>query len=106
MIGYQDICEAKTKREMVRRFEVLLKEVAKRYGSTPESHRATQLSNVGYCSGYYDQKTAKRILDWLGARHPIFGSSHADGTLKPGYYDQKTAKRILDWLGLKKGHEP
>lgn len=82
MTGYRDVCEAKTQDEMVRRFEALLNEVAEKHGGTPESHRPTQLSNVGYFSGYYSSETAKRVLDWLGATHPFFGTAHAHATLK------------------------
>jgi hypothetical protein len=62
-------------------FNLLLTELAKREGGNADSHRAIQLSNVGYFSGYYDSATAKRVLDWLGATHPIFGEAHARGTL-------------------------
>lgn len=30
--------------------------------------------NVGYISGYYSPDTARKMLDWFGTRHPIFGS--------------------------------
>lgn len=80
-VGYRNVCEAKTKRDMLARFETLLKELAEREGGTPEFYRAIQLSNVGYFSGYYDQATAKRVLKWLNAKHPIFGTAHADGTV-------------------------
>lgn len=80
-IGYRDVCEAKTKDEMLQRFDTLLQQLAEREGGTPESHRAIQLSNVGYFTGYYSSETAKRVQDWLGTTHPIFGTSHAEGTL-------------------------
>lgn len=80
---YPAICEATTKEQMQAYFEQHLKDCAEKFGGTPESHRAVQLSNVGYFSGYYSSETAKRVHDWLGATHPIFGASHADGTLKP-----------------------
>ena len=78
---YTDICEAKTKTEMVKRFEKLLAEIAEKHGGTPESHRAIQMANVGYFSGYYSSAVAKRVLDWLGAAHPIFGTAHAKGNM-------------------------
>ena len=31
-------------------------------------------SNIGYGIGYYDQETVKRINDWCGVQHPIFGT--------------------------------
>lgn len=76
MISYRDVCEAKTKKEMLARFDKLLKEVVKKYGGTKESNRVMQLSNIGYFSGYYDKKTWDRVHKWLGATHPIFGASY------------------------------
>ena len=78
---YSDICEAKTEAEMQRMFTQHLQDCAKKFGGTPESHRDMQLHNVGYCTGYYDSATARRVHEWLGAFHPIFGTAHADGTL-------------------------
>lgn len=66
---------------MVKKFRLLLKSCAKKFGGTPESHELAQLANVGYFSGYYDSSTAKRVLKWLGAEHPIFGTAHVNGTL-------------------------
>jgi hypothetical protein len=31
------------------------------------------LSNIGYIAGYYDSKTAQRILKIFNTEHPIFG---------------------------------
>lgn len=31
--------------------------------------------NIGYCSGYYDRKTAGRIMEIFQTAHPIFGTS-------------------------------
>jgi predicted membrane-bound dolichyl-phosphate-mannose-protein mannosyltransferase len=33
------------------------------------------LSNIGYCAGYYNHKTAQRILKIFNAEHPIFGKA-------------------------------
>ena len=30
-------------------------------------------SNVGYITGYLDEETAKRIMDFCSVTHPIFG---------------------------------
>ena len=73
MTGYRDVCEATTKDEMQELFNLLLAELVERKGGSADSHRAMQLSNVGYFAGYYDSATAKRVLEWLGATHPIFG---------------------------------
>lgn len=29
--------------------------------------------NIGYLSGYYSQSEARRIREWFGVTHPIFG---------------------------------
>lgn len=72
---YTDVCGAKTKEEMVARFEALCAEVAAKNGGTPESHREMQMHNVGYFAGYYDNETRVRVQEWLGAAHPVFGSA-------------------------------
>jgi hypothetical protein len=74
-MGYSDVCEAKTKKEMVRRFEELLGEVVTKFGGTKQSQRAVQLRNVGYFAGYYDSQVASNVKEWLDATHPIFGDS-------------------------------
>ena len=70
---YSDVCEAKTKKEMIRLFKKLLCEVSKKYGDTPSAHREQQLDNVGYIAGYYDAKTAQKVYRWLNTEHPLFG---------------------------------
>lgn len=74
MNNYSKVCEAKTKKEMQRRFNLLLKQTSKKFGGTEESYLKQQLANIGYFAGYYnDEKIRKRVLKWLGAIHPIFG---------------------------------
>ena len=75
MTSYSDVCTARTKKEMQKRFRSLLREIAKQYGGTPSSKRVVQLSNVGYTAGYYDRKVSGRVNKWLGAYHPVFGSA-------------------------------
>ena len=72
---YSYVCDAKTKKEMLKRFDELLAVVVKENGGTKRSHAKMQLSNVGYFSGYYDNKTRSRVSMWLGAEHPIFGKA-------------------------------
>lgn len=36
------------------------------------------LQNIGYMSGYYDTKTADRIMEVFKTSHPIFGRRHPD----------------------------
>ena len=31
--------------------------------------------NIGYLSGYYGPETMRRIQEWFGVSHPIFGTS-------------------------------
>lgn len=73
---YKKVCEAKTKKEMQKQFNLLLDYCSEEYGGTPLSHRNQQLSNIGYFAGYYDSKVKKNVEKWLGAIHPIFGSSN------------------------------
>lgn len=34
--------------------------------------------NIGYCTGYYDRETAKKIFEIFDVRHPIFGRTYPD----------------------------
>jgi len=52
-----------------------LVDCAKKFGGKKKDHEKLQMSNVGYFASYYDEKTRKRVYDWLGAAHPIFGAS-------------------------------
>jgi hypothetical protein len=38
------------------------------------------LGNVGYFSGYYDAKTAEKIMSVFKTAHPIFGTRRPDAT--------------------------
>lgn len=76
MTTYSDVCEAKTKKEMLIRFDSLMKEIIEKYGGTREKHLPIQLSNVGYFFGYYDAKVYDRVHKWLKATHPVFGSTY------------------------------
>lgn len=73
-VTYQSVCCAKTKTKMQVNFLVLLKQVSKKFGGTPKSHSAQQLSNVGYVAGYYDEAVRQRVYRSIGAEHPIFGN--------------------------------
>lgn len=46
------------------------KEFVKRYANTGKY----ALSNIGYVAGYYDGKTAQRILKIFKTAHPILGN--------------------------------
>lgn len=72
-ITYSKICEAKTPEDMQVLFEALLLQLCAEHGCEPDKVRAVQLSNVGYFAGYYDQTTMRRVNEWLGAAHPVFG---------------------------------
>ena len=76
MTTYDDVCNAKTKKEMQKLFDLVLTECSKKFGGSVESHRTMQLSNVGYFAGYYDNKTRRRVDKWLHAVHPIFGKTN------------------------------
>lgn len=53
------------------------------------------LQNIGYFSGYYDPKTADRIMDVFQAAHPIFGRRHVstEEALEMGKRVGRAAKR-------------
>lgn len=51
-------------------------EAAEFYKMPIEDARANLLANIGYCTGYYDNATADRILDLFETEHPIFGRTH------------------------------
>jgi starvation-inducible outer membrane lipoprotein len=72
-ITYSKICEAKTPEDMQVLFEALLLEICADHGGSPDKHRKTQMRNVGYFAGYYDPTTMRRVNEWLGAVHPVFG---------------------------------
>ena len=76
MSGYRTVCEAKTEKDMLAAFDTVLSEIAAECGGTKDSHRNTQLSNVGYFAGYYDADTYARVHKWLGTSHPIFGTAY------------------------------
>jgi hypothetical protein len=61
-----------------------------------ETTRAILLNNIGYCSGYCDNKLADRILDLFETEHPIFGKTHpsAEEALRIGIeYGKKSRER-------------
>ena len=75
---YGSVCSSHTEAEAKERFERLLGQVVAKYGGTPESHRAQQLENVGYFTGYFGPEQAKQVMEWLGCAHPIFGRTRPD----------------------------
>jgi len=72
---YAAAMRVKTQQEAKEFLEALLQDISEKFGGTPESHRATQLSNIGYFTGYYDAETAERVVRLFGCEHPIFGRS-------------------------------
>lgn len=45
-----------------------------------EEARKIELNNIGYCAGYCDAATAKRVMALFHTAHPIFGGSHPTTT--------------------------
>ena len=43
---------------------------------TYEEMTRVELSNIGYYAGYYDQKTASRVMKMFNTSHPIFGQTY------------------------------
>jgi len=50
-----------------------------RFNKTRDEAEAIERINLGYYAGYYDAKTATRILRLFGAEHPIFGTARPAG---------------------------
>ena len=72
---YATICLAETKEECIEAFEKLLMQLVEKHGGTREDYRNMQLSNVGYCTGYYSREVAENVQRWLGCSHPVFGNT-------------------------------
>lgn len=72
--SYSDICECKTQNNALKMFNKLLDSLVLQNGGKKEDYVQTQLSNIGYIAGYYDEETRKKVLKWLNAQHPIFGN--------------------------------
>ena len=77
-----------TKEEARRWMEAEVKEhLDAGYQKTEEDAKKVILDNLGYGAGYYDQKTATKILELFGASHPFFGRDYfveKRGMLKKG----------------------
>ncbi len=64
---------ARTREEAKKVFDSLVDDLVTRHKKTKQEARAITKSNIGYCSGYYDEKTASRVLNLFDTEHPIFG---------------------------------
>jgi hypothetical protein len=51
-------------------------EMAQLCGKSADEWREILLANIGYCTGYYDNATADRIMELFETEHPIFGKTH------------------------------
>lgn len=40
-----------------------------------EAAYKTEMVNIGYCAGYYNEETQQRVYRLFGAVHPIFGTA-------------------------------
>lgn len=89
---YSEICEAKSQREMLQKFDKLMSDLLITHPDlNPTTLRVTQLSNIGYIAGYYDVKTFKNVMDWLNTSHPIFGKNYP--TPEEAFKKGKTASK-------------
>jgi hypothetical protein len=61
-------------------------EMAEAYRWSIEAAKAKLLADIGYCTGYYDNATADRVMDLFETEHPIFGKTHpsAEEALRMG----------------------
>lgn len=56
-------------------FETLVAYAMKHHGTDRATAEKNERSNLGYFSGYYDNKTAERVFRLFRCAHPIFGTS-------------------------------
>lgn len=50
------------------------REEAERFIAAYEAENVHARENIGYIAGYCDADTSRRIWDWFGCAHPIFGT--------------------------------
>jgi hypothetical protein len=50
------------------------REEAQRFMAAYRAETEHADSNIGYIAGYCDPGTARRIRDWFGCAHPVFGT--------------------------------
>jgi hypothetical protein len=54
--------------------------------------------NIGYLTGYFDHKTADKMMEWFDVSHPIFGRGHPspEEALKKGLEMGERIKNQLE----------
>ena len=65
---------------------------------TREEAEAIERSNIGYWTGYYDPKTANRVMRLFGVVHPFFGTTQPTPE-EALTLDMKLAKERADKVG-------
>lgn len=64
-------------------FEALVDRHMRCFGKPREEAEATELANLGYFAGYYDNETRARVERLFGCAHPIFGAIAKVGAPTP-----------------------
>lgn len=57
---------------------VTSREEAERFMAEYRAENEHAGENIGYIAGYCDAETARRIWDWFGCAHPVFGTTVPD----------------------------
>ena len=70
---YDPAMKVKNKKEAKEYLEILIEHNMRVSGRNRKEAKQIELRNLGYYSGYYDQKTMNRVKKVFGAQHPIFG---------------------------------
>lgn len=53
----------------------LTEDEAPAFRKAAEGFGPVALSNIGYCIGYLDRETRRKLYKWLDVEHPIFGKT-------------------------------
>ena len=80
--SYGPAMKITTQQEADEYFEALVERNMRITGNSREKAIAVEKSNLGYCAGYYDLETSRRVQELFDCVHPILGS--AKGAFEKG----------------------
>jgi hypothetical protein len=90
-------------------FEALVRFSMDKAGKTREEAEKIQKSNLGYYSGYYDQKTQVRVQKLFNCVHPIFGAIEESKSLTAEDYfkmGERAGERIKKGKSIEMVEQP
>lgn len=93
-LSYRTAVEITDKAEAAAYFERMIQEALATTSIPREEAEKMQRANIGYFAGYYGAETQRRVEEFYGAIHPVFGSV--------AHSKVKTPQDAFD-LGLKMG---